>query len=69
MKDFFKDIKTLLIVVLIVIILIMRACSGGGNDNVVTEPTIITETVTKWDTLKIDSLPAITFTTPHHLTS
>ena len=34
----------------------MRACSGGGNDNVVTEPTIITETVTKWDTLKIDSL-------------
>ena len=56
MKDFFKDIKTLLIVVLIVIILIMRACSGGGNDNVVTEPTIITETVTKWDTLKIDSL-------------
>ena len=56
MKDFFKDIKTLLIVVLIVIILIMRACSGGRNNNVVTDPTIITETITKWDTLKIDSL-------------
>lgn len=56
MKDFFKDIKTLLIVVLVAIILLMRACSGGKNGTEITEPTIITETVTKWDTLKIDSL-------------
>lgn len=56
MKDFFKDIKTLLIVVLVAIILLMRACSGGNNGYEITEPTIITETVTKWDTLKIDSL-------------
>jgi len=34
----------------------MRACSGGKNGTGVTEPTIITETITKWDTLKIDSL-------------
>ena len=56
MKDFFKDIKTLLIVVLVAIILLMRTCSGKKNNNVVTDPTIITETITKWDTLKIDSL-------------
>ena len=56
MKDFFKDIKTLLIVVLVAIILLMRACSGGKDGTVITEPTIITETITKWDTLKIDSL-------------
>ena len=56
MKEIFKDIKTLLIVVLVAIILFMRACSGGKNSTVVTEPTIITKTVTKWDTLKIDSL-------------
>jgi len=34
----------------------MRACSGGEDGTVITEPTIITETITKWDTLKIDSL-------------
>jgi hypothetical protein len=56
LKDFFKNIQTLLIVVLVVIILFMRACSGGKNGTVITEPTIITETITKWDTLKIDSL-------------
>ena len=56
MKETFKDIKTLLIVVLVAIILLMRACSGGKNGTDIAEPTIITETVTKWDTLKIDSL-------------
>ena len=56
MKDFFKDIKTLLIVVLIVIIIIMRSCSGSGHDTIITEPITVTQTVTKWDTLKIDSL-------------
>lgn len=34
----------------------MRACDGGKNRTVITEPTTVTETVTKWDTLKIDSL-------------
>ena len=34
----------------------MRACSGGKSGTVVTEPITITKTVTKWDTLKIDSL-------------
>ena len=56
MKDFFKDIKTLLIVVLVAIILLMRTCSGSKDGTVITEPIIITETITKWDTLKIDSL-------------
>jgi len=56
LKETFKDIKTLLIVVLVAIILLMRACSGGKNGTDIAEPTIITETVTKWDTLKIDSL-------------
>ena len=56
MKDFFKDIKTLLIVVLIVIIIIMRSCSGDRNNTMIPEPITITQTVTKWDTLKIDSL-------------
>jgi len=56
LKETFKDIKTLLIVVLVAIILLMRACSGGKNGTDIAEPTIITETVTKWNTLKIDSL-------------
>jgi hypothetical protein len=56
LKETFKDIKTLLIVVLVAIILLMRACSGGKNGTVITEPTTITKTITKWDTLKIDSL-------------
>ena len=57
MKDFFKDIKTLLIVVLVAIILLMRACSGKEGKGIAkNEPITITQTVTKWDTLKIDSL-------------
>ena len=59
MKDFFKDIKTLLIVVLVVIILFMRACSGGdknNNDVTISTPSTITKIEVKWDTLKIDSL-------------
>ena len=50
MKDFFKNIQTLLIVVLVVIILFMRACDGG-NDPI--EPKVITKVETKWDTVKI----------------
>ena len=57
MKDFFKNIQNLLIVVLVVIILLMRACSGGENKSITkNEPITVTQIVTKWDTLKIDSL-------------
>ena len=57
MKDFFKDIKTLLIVVLVAIILLMRACSGKEGKGIAkNEPITITQTVTKWDTVTIDSL-------------
>jgi hypothetical protein len=50
LKDFFKNIQTLLIVVLVAIILLMRSCGGGKT---VTEPKIITKTETKWDTINI----------------
>ena len=40
MKDFFKNIQTLLIVALVVIILFMRSCGGGKT---VIEPKIITK--------------------------
>ena len=53
MKDFFKNIQTLLIVALVIIILFMRDCRGG-NDPI--EPKVITKVEVKWDTLKIDSL-------------
>lgn len=57
MKDFFKDIKTLLIVVLVAIILLMRECSGKEGKGIAkNEPITITQTVTKWDTVTIDSL-------------
>ena len=56
MKVFFKNIQTLLIVVLVAIILFMRACSGSKTPTPTSEPITLTQTVTKWDTLKIDSL-------------
>lgn len=34
----------------------MRACSGERNNSIVTDPITITDTVVKWDTLKIDRL-------------
>ena len=52
MKDYFKNIQTLLIVVLVVLLFLQRSCSSTP----IPEPKVITETVTKWDTLKIDSL-------------
>ena len=52
MKDSFKNIQTLLIVVLVVLLFLQRSCSSTP----IPEPKVITETVTKWDTLKIDSL-------------
>jgi len=56
LKDFFKNIQNVLIVVLVIIILFTRACSGDKNNQTIPDPIIITKTITKWDTLKIDSL-------------
>ena len=49
MKDFFKNIQTLLIVVLVVIILFMRSCDGG-NDPI--EPKVITKVEVRYDTIE-----------------
>lgn len=52
MKKYFGDIKTLLIVVLGVIIFLTRSCQGGSD---ITEPQVITEVVTQWDTVKVEN--------------
>ncbi len=49
MKDFFKNIQTLLIVVLAAVLFLQRGCSSTPP----VEPEVITEVVTKWDTLKV----------------
>ena len=49
MKDYFKNIQTLLIVVLVVLLFLQRSCSSTP----VSEPEVITETVTKWDTISV----------------
>ena len=51
MKKYFGDIKTLLIVVLGVIIFLTRSCQGGSD---ITEPQVITEVVTQWDTVEVE---------------
>ena len=51
MRKYFGDIKTLLIVVLGVIIFLTRSCQGGSD---ITEPQVITEVVTQWDTVKVE---------------
>ena len=51
MRNYFGDIKTLLIVVLGVIIFLTRSCQGGSD---ITEPQVITEVVTQWDTVKVE---------------
>ena len=73
MRKYFGDIKTLLIVVLGVIIFLTRSCQGGSD---ITEPQVITEVVTQWDTVKVEKtkyVPKVidrvvvsidTFTTP-----
>ena len=53
MKDFFKNIQSLLIVVLVIIILLMRSCSGNKT---IPEPKIITETVIEWDTVVVEKI-------------
>ena len=50
LKDYFKNIQTLLIVVLAVLLLLQRSCSSTPP----VEPEVITEVVTKWDTVKVE---------------
>jgi len=49
LKDFFKNIQTLLIVVLAAVLFLQRGCSSTPP----VEPEVITEVVTRWDTLKV----------------
>jgi hypothetical protein len=49
LKDFFKNIQTLLIVVLAAVLFLQRGCSSTPP----VEHEVITEVVTKWDTLKV----------------
>ena len=49
MKVFFKNIQTLLVVVLAALLFLQRGCSSTP-----VEPTIITEVVTKWDTVSVE---------------
>jgi hypothetical protein len=49
LKDYFKNIQTLLIVVLAVLLVLQRSCSSTPQ----VEPTVITEVVTHWDTVKV----------------
>jgi len=49
LKDFFKNIQTLLIVVLAALLFFQHSCSSTPP----VEPEVITEVVTRWDTLKV----------------
>ena len=49
MKDLFKNIQTLLVVVLAALLFLQRGCSSTPP----VEPEVITEVVTKWDTLRV----------------
>ena len=51
MKAYFKNIQTLLIVVLAVLLLLQRSCSSTPP----VEPKVITEIVTHWDTVKVET--------------
>ena len=51
MKDYFKNIQTLLIVVLAVLLFLQRSCSSTPP----VEPTVITTVVTHWDTVKVET--------------
>ena len=50
MRNLFGDIKNVIIIVLIVVIVLLRQCSGGGEITP-TEPTIITKTEVRYDTI------------------
>ena len=49
MKNYFKNIQSLLIVVLAILLLLQRGCSSTPK----VEPKVITKVETKWDTVKI----------------
>ena len=49
MKDLFKNIQTLLVVVLAALLLYQKGCSSTPS----VESEVITEVVTRWDTLKV----------------
>lgn len=51
MKNYFKNIQTLLIVVLAVLLFLQRSCSSTPP----VEPKVITEIVTHWDTVKVET--------------
>jgi hypothetical protein len=51
LKDYFKNIQTLLIVVLAVLLFLQRSCSSTPP----VEPKVITEIVTHWDTVKVET--------------
>ncbi len=52
MNKYFGDIRNVIILVLIVVILLMRQCSGSGSGEVTpTEPTVITKTEVRYDTI------------------
>ena len=51
MRNYFKNIQTLLIVVLAVLLLLQRSCSSTPP----VEPKVITEIVTHWDTVKVET--------------
>ena len=73
MKDYFKNIQTVLIVVLVIVILLMRSCSGNVQP---TEPVVIRDTVVEYVTIEkeypvyvpkikyITKVSIDTFTTP-----
>jgi hypothetical protein len=50
LKSYFKNIQTLLVVVLAALLFFQRGCSSTPP----TEPKVITEVVTKWDTVKVE---------------
>ena len=50
MKSYFKNIQTLLVVVLAALLFFQRGCSSTPP----TEPKVITEVVTQWDTVKVE---------------
>ena len=50
MRNYFKNIQTLLVVVLAVLLFLQRGCSSTPP----VEPKVVTEVVTKWDTVKVE---------------
>jgi hypothetical protein len=50
LRGYFKNIQTLLVVVLAVLLFLQRGCSSTPS----VEPEVITEVVTKWDTVKVE---------------